>query len=461
MQIYLILLLAALATFAIGAFKFDLPIGVAMAISAAVATLLAGEGIPIRHFVEGAFGYFDMALIIATAMIFMKSIQASGLMDTLANIIIQGLSEKPILLILGVMFLIMFPGMISGSSTAAVLTSGALVAPVLINIGVPLNKTAAIIAMGGIYGMIAPPINIPVMIIGGGIDMPYVGFELPLLLISVPLAIVISLGISYKYIARLNFQEVKEKLPDSYYQEYGLKIFLPLFLMLFLLIGEQSLPEFFPQIGLPLTFFLSSLIAPLTGKTFNIVKKGKEAIQDSQEILGILMGVGMFIQVITLIGVRGYIVNMAITLPGMLFFLGIAISMPLFGAFSAYGSAAVLGVPFILALIGVDEIVTGSALSLFAGLGDLMPPTALAGIFAAQVVGQKDYFKVLRHCYIPALITIIWGLVVILNADFFASLLAPPLGTIYLIAGIIVFSLVVVGGLKIIHRGKEQEKKAA
>jgi TRAP-type C4-dicarboxylate transport system permease large subunit len=47
---------------------------------------------------------------------------------------------------------------------------------VLIRLGVPVLKTAAAIAMGAIYGMIAPPINLPAMIIGGGIDMPYVGF---------------------------------------------------------------------------------------------------------------------------------------------------------------------------------------------------------------------------------------------------------------------------------------------
>ncbi len=50
--------------------------------------------------------------------------------------------------------------------------------------------------MGAIYGMIAPPVNIPAMIIGGGIDMPYVGFALPLLVCTVPLAIFSALSLS-------------------------------------------------------------------------------------------------------------------------------------------------------------------------------------------------------------------------------------------------------------------------
>jgi TRAP-type C4-dicarboxylate transport system permease large subunit len=91
--------------------------------------------------------------------------------------------------------------------------------------------------------------------------------------------------------------------------------------------------------------------------------------------------------------------------------------IPLFGAISAYGSASVLGVPFLLAFLGQNEIVVGSALSLLTGLGDLMPPTALAGIFAAQVVGEKNYFRVLKVTLWPAFATAIWGLLMIYFAN--------------------------------------------
>ena len=81
--------------------------------------------------------------------------------------------------------------------------------------------------------------------------------------------------------------------------------------------------------------------------------------------------------------------------------------------------ATVLGVPFLLALLGRDEIVVGAALSLIAGLGDLMPPTAMAGLFAAQVVGIKNYFSVLKVCLVPAVVTAIWGIMVILGANWY------------------------------------------
>ncbi len=76
-----------------------------------------------------------------------------------------------------------------------------------------------------------------------------------------------------------------------------------------------------------------------------------------------------------------------------------------------------------LALLGKNEIIVASALSLIAGLGDLMPPTALAGIFAAQFVGEENYFRVLKHCVIPAVLTAAWGIAIILGASFVAGVL--------------------------------------
>jgi hypothetical protein len=118
----------------------------------------------------------------------------------------------------------------------------------------------------------------------------------------------------------------------------------------------------------------------------------------------------------TLTGGRGWAIISFLSLPPVFLYLSIAISMPLFGAVSAYGSASILGVPFILAMINKNAIITASALSAIAGLGDLMPPTALAGMFAAQVVGEKNYFKVLRYCIVPAFFLLSMGIGVLLLA---------------------------------------------
>lgn len=96
--------------------------------------------------------------------------------------------------------------------------------------------------------------------------------------------------------------------------------------------------------------------------------------------------------------------------------------MPAFGAVSSYGAASVLGVPFLLALITKNQIVTAAALSFICSLGDLMPPTALAGNYAAQLVEEK-YSNVLKHCVIPFLVLVVFGILLIINANKFAFLI--------------------------------------
>lgn len=405
-----VIFLLMVVIFVLLAMVMKLPIGVSLIISALAGALLAKEGIALRHLIEGSFVYFDTILIIITAMIFMKVLQDSGILDTITSILLRAFYKRKVSLLLTVMFIVMFPGMITGSSTTAVLSTGALVAPVLMKLGLHRVKTAALIAMGGILGMIAPPVNILVMIMGGGVDMPYVGVTVSLLIIVVPLAIFISLWIGYKETKIIEYEEMKTILPPSYARQYGFRLYLPLLVVFFLMIGQGLLAKIMPDLGIPAIFFLGSLVGIFCGRPFNFLK----ATQEAMPILCILVGVGMFIQIMTLTGGRGWAVISFLALPPVLFYLSIALSMPLFGAVSAFGSASILGVPFILAMIEKNAVLTSSALSAVAGLGDLMPPTALAGIFAAQVVGEKNYFRVLRYCLVPALSELILGIGILL-----------------------------------------------
>ena len=174
------------AVFVLAAAALKWPIGLCLMAAALVGALAGGEGVPLRHLVEGSFGFFDVMLIILTAVLFMKVLQASGALDSLAAVLLRVFYKKKALLLLTANLLVMFPGMITGSSTASVLTSGPLVAPVLTKLGLSQLKTGAFIAMAAVLGMIAPPVNILVMIMGGGVDMPYVGVTLPLLVIVRP-----------------------------------------------------------------------------------------------------------------------------------------------------------------------------------------------------------------------------------------------------------------------------------
>lgn len=263
-----------LVTFMGGCFALKLPVSISMVASAVVGALVGGQGIPIRHLVEGTFSYVDTILVISCAMIFMKVVQESGALDALASLIIEKFHKVPALLLCLIMLVIMFPGMITGSSTASVLSAGSIMAPILMLMGIPALETAGILAMGGVLGMIAPPVNIPAMIIGGGIDIPYVGFELPLALLTFPIAIVTVLMFGYKYVKKLNYEEIKEKLNNEPRQKFGFKIYIPIFVAIILMVCNKAVPAI-PDLGMPLVFLIAAGIGCFTGYKLNIVKIGR------------------------------------------------------------------------------------------------------------------------------------------------------------------------------------------
>jgi gluconate:H+ symporter, GntP family len=411
--VFLVLAVAFVMAAAVG----KLPIGISLVVAAVAGALVAGEGLPVRHLIEGSFGYFDVIVIILTAILFMKVLQASGALDSLAAFLLRTFRRRKALLLFTSTLIVMFPGMITGSSTVAVLAAGPLVAPVLMKLGLSRLKTGAFIAMAGILGMIAPPINILVMIMGGGVDMPYVGVNLPLLFLVIPPAIAIPLWIGYRDVKVMELEELQAILPRSYFQEYGWRLYLPLVLVLGLMVFQRTLVLFIPDIGIPGIFLAGSLLGIFCGRKFNFWTTTQTAVKEAMPILAILAGVGMFIQVMTLTGARGWIVVSLLSMPAELLYPAMAFGGMAFGGVSSYGSASILGVPFILALIEKNAILTSTALSAIVGLGDLVPPTALAGIFAAQVVEEKNYMKIVRYCIVPAVFILVMGLGVLLFAS--------------------------------------------
>jgi len=67
-------------------------------------------------------------------------------------------------------------------------------------------------------------------------------------------------------------------------------------------------------------------------------------------------------------------------------------------------------------------VVVLAAISLIASVGDMMPPTALAGLFAAQVTGVKQYTKILKKCIIPIVILLAWAAFFLAKSKLIAGL---------------------------------------
>ncbi|MGE5508594.1 MAG: TRAP transporter large permease subunit, partial [Chitinophagales bacterium] len=195
-------LLAMLAVFGYLSVGRRWPMGLSLVAGAWAGAALDGDVLPLRHLVEGAFTYLDPMLVITTAMLFMRLMADAGHLPALVGVVERRLGRLPWLLLPALMLFVMFPGMITGSSTASVLTAGAMAAPLLAGLGLAPERVGAFVAMGGVLGMVAPPINLPAMLIGGGIDLPYAGFGLPLAVAAFPLALAVAYGLGWPLLQR-------------------------------------------------------------------------------------------------------------------------------------------------------------------------------------------------------------------------------------------------------------------
>jgi GntP family gluconate:H+ symporter len=398
-----------------------LPVSLSLAAAAVVLAVAAGHGVPVAHLVEGMFSYLDVVLVLITAMIFMKVIEANGLLGELTQSLIVLLGRSPILLLVALTVVIMFPGMITGSCTASVLGTGAIVAPVLMRLGMPRATTGAVISSAAVYGMIAPPVNIPVMIIAGGIDMPYIGFGWVLAVLTFVPAIATTLWLARGRIERARLAEVVDQsrtlLRESAFQgRRRLLLYLPLVAVIVLMVGPKSIPGWFPDPRLPLTFLIGSVLGVVCGKRVQVVAAARAGVSEILPVLGILLGVGMLIEMMTLTGLRGAIVVGALSIPSMFLFVSIAIILPLFGGISVYGGASVLGVPFALALLGRNQIIVLAALSLIGAMGSYVPPVAFTPVVTAGLLGE-DTTAIVRRCLVPALVAIVVGTLVLIYAN--------------------------------------------
>jgi hypothetical protein len=92
-----------------------------------------------------------------------------------------------------------------------------------------------------------------------------------------------------------------------------------------------------------------------------------------------------------------------------------AIASPIIGGLlMPFGAAAVIGIPFVMAYADRDAIWVTSALTLLIGVGALVPPTALSGLFAAQVLKLENYTDLLKKCALPAVLALAAGVAVLI-----------------------------------------------
>ncbi|MGE5200301.1 MAG: hypothetical protein ACM3H9_11720 [Rhodospirillaceae bacterium] len=419
-----LLLVAAMAAAFAAAMRFGrLSDALAILVAAATGVLLAGFG-PLeglRQLVDGSFTFLPIVLIIVAAQVFINVQKKSGALDAMVRHLVIGFHARPRVLLVLLMFLVILPGALTGPGAAGQFAFGSVVSSLLVLMGVPRVKVASFIAMGGTIGIFAPPVNIPAMIIAAGINMPYIGFFWPLLILTVPLAILSALYLGAGHIrGPLDRQAALAALPPVPPNLGAVRVYLPLGVVVCLMLLVRAFPHAIPPIGIPLMFLVGAGIAWATGRVrLRPLALARETFLETLEVNGILVTVGALVQVMAASGVRGLFVVSSISAPTLVLYLAIfVVSVFLGGVLGPFAVASVFGIPFMLALLGRDPIIATVALSLLACVSSVTPPTAILGKSAMVLADCRDgYGRFLRVSALPTLAIAVAGIVVVIYAN--------------------------------------------
>jgi hypothetical protein len=390
----------------------------------AVATALLGDfGIPFRHLVEGGFGFINLILALFAGAFFGHTMRASGGADAAATGLVGAVGGRilPVLALAGLPLFVV--GMFVGLSGVAVLSAGVFAVPALRRLGYDDATIAAFVAVMATAGMIAPPMNVPAMLIANGVNMPWSNVAKPQLALSVPLAVAALAWFTWGC-------GPTRPAPGPAASEdggvaAGLRGLAPLAVIVAIWISVRAFPAGIVDPASPLILVIGALIAlPFTPRV-ELRKVIMATFTGTPlHLAAVLVTVGILVQIMTLTGVRGWLVisTMALTAPWN--FVSLLVGMPLIGgALTSMSVSDVMGVPMAFSFIGQDMILNVAALSAIASLAEFVPPTAIAAALACYVVGGGTVGQVFRRAWPPMAVLAALALLMLVFARELAGVL--------------------------------------
>ncbi len=371
----------------------------------------------LRHLAEGSTTYLDVILVFSTATIFMDILRESGGIDFVVRSTMKTLAPLRPLALFVLMIIVLIPGALTGAGSVSLLVVGAPVAIALNYLGIPRRRAAAILFIIAGLSAAAPPVNIWAMVLCAGTAIPYVGFELPL---GIP---VLVLGSFTIFVLGWKREETGEagQLMEKISIPAGMRwwrVLLPFLVLFGLIIAYRLWPFTVPVFGLPLEFFLASLVALATSpKKLAFFSIARETMARLLPLISTMVVIGMLQQIMTATGVRGLLSYAVISIPLLLLFSLLALIIPVSEGILTYGAAAILGIPLIWYLdsLGYHATVAIAGLSLLWPLGDGLPPTALIGRLSVMVSGYEgSYWNFLKRTWLPWIIITITGVLMVI-----------------------------------------------
>ncbi len=377
--------------------------------AAAIAGALAhGAGIPVRHIVDGAFTYYDVCLIFITATFFMNLFKEAGGVTYIIRSIITTFHKQRFVCLLLLALVLLVPGALTGSGAVTVLIMGTMVGSVLTYMGISETRTAAIIFLCAAMSAAAPPINLWAMMAAAGSNMPYVGFMRPLLVITVSGALLSMFILGWKGKA-VDLEKALKELPTPPEKMNLLRVIIPFLVFFVLVLAGRIWPFQMPILGLPLMFLISAItVVLISPKKLPLLEIASNTIRQLIPLVGIMIVVGILIQIMALSGARGLISLGVVTLPLTVLFATLWLILPWSEGLVQYAAAPLLGIPLILLfnMKGLNPIIALSAMAVMWPLGDCLPPTAVVGrATVIELKYQGSYYgEFVKTCLLPMLI---------------------------------------------------------
>jgi TRAP-type C4-dicarboxylate transport system permease large subunit len=399
-------LAAMVATFAVSSWKLRSP-ELSMVVTAVVGALVAGLGFPAHLFVEGTFTFLDLAFIFITACVFMNAYSEVGAMNALVRALVVRLHRRKWLLLLVLACLMLIPGALTGAGVVSVLVVGGLVAAVLRLMGLSEDRTAAFVFMLGILSAVAPPINVWAMLMAAGANMPYVGFDLVLL---VPVLIVTVITVVYLGWGAVpqSKDAILAALPPLPPGMTWWRAAVPLAVLVVLSVSAKYAAFTIPTLGFPLIFLICALatvaIDPVRRPPSRWLEVVNTTIEQVFPLVATMVSVGVLVNVLAATGVRGLIAISFVALPILGIYVTSLLVCPLAQGSLGFGSAVILGTPliFVFNAVGANVTVVAAAFSMMFALGDCLPPSRIVGRTAIETVGYRgSYTSFLKATAVP------------------------------------------------------------
>lgn len=385
----------------------------ALLLAALAGSLAAGMGVRFREIVEGPFGFLDALLPCVLGMVFLRVLKDSGAWERLFRLL-QG--KAPLPSSFGMLLFLALPGMLTGFATASVLMSARPVYELLTRRGAPKARALGFVTVGAFLGMMLPPNCAPAIVAANGagsvLPTPYVGFFVPLLVLSLPAFLLFGCLSAPLFRGEAKAEPVGSLLP-----------LLPLCAVLALVLVDGLLGSFV-YVGGQVVIFLAGIVLAflLPGERRGPKAAFDTLIQGVTDIavpVAAVFALGAFIEVSSMNGVRGIfsyrilpysVTAVMLALMALSVIVGVLLSSPLPAFFVAYAV-------FPIGWLANAVIVTGCAAAV--GVAGLLAVRGGVFALAKEELSLQDvsYGAALRQLLLPALLVLAMGVVMVLFGD--------------------------------------------